>query len=91
MNYEGRLNAYLHRPVQVLALDADEVKIIALLFIGAMVFGGTLLWGAFFFGPFVLIPYKRDQARGFFNHSLIFVGATPLFGYPPNNIDAFYE
>ncbi len=91
MRYEGRLNSYLHRPVQVFALDADEIKICAMLLIGAFVFGGYLMWGAFFFGPWILIPYKREQARGFYNHTLVRFGVFNLYGYPPSNVNAFYE
>lgn len=91
MKYEGRLNSYLHRPVQVLALDADEVKICLILLIAAFVVGGTLMWGAFFFAPWVLIPYKREQARGFYNHTLVRWGLFSLYGYPPSNVTAFYE
>lgn len=91
MQYSGRLNSYLHRPVQVIALDADEVKIIFILLIIAFVVGGTLSWALFFCGPWIIIPYKRKQTRGFLTYFLTRAGMRPVYGYPPSNVDTFYE
>jgi len=90
MQYQGKLNRYLHPPVQVLMFDSDEVKILVGLLIVAQIVGG-IFWALPIIIPYWLFPYKREQNRGFFNHELYHLGLTPLYGYPSTEAKIFFE
>lgn len=90
MNYKGRFNRHLHPATQVLFLDTDELSIIGLLLGVAQMIGGDA-WYVALFGPLFIIPYKREQSRGFFNHTLYHMGFFPLYGYPNTEAKVFHE
>lgn len=87
---QQRVPQYLHLPIQVLWFDANEIALIVMFYLAAMMFGGVF-WIALFFGPAVLIPIKRRQARGFFSHLMLAFGFKKLKGYPLPTSNWFAE
>lgn len=88
--YEQRLSQYLHKPLQILWFDSSEVAMLVLLYIFALIFGG-FAWLALFVIPFLLIPYKRSLARGFFQHLIYSYGWRDIKGYPNPCAYQFFE
>lgn len=76
-----RMPRYLHKPIQILWFDANEVLILVVFYMIAMTFGG-LAWLTLIAGPAIIIPYKRKQPRGYFSHALYCAGFAKLNGYP---------
>lgn len=72
---------YIHKPLQILWFDVNEVIIIVMFYLASMTFGG-LMWLLLIVGPALFIPYKRKQSRGYFQHLLYKAGFVQLTGYP---------
>ncbi len=87
---KAKVPQYLHLPVQVLWFDMEEVMVITLLYVVAVIFGGWT-WLALFVGPFYYMQVKRRKPRGFLRHFLYQVGIYQLDGYPPPYSRRFYE
>ncbi|WP_339145180.1 hypothetical protein [Pseudoalteromonas galatheae] len=76
-----RMPRYIHKPLQILWFDVNEVVILVIFYLAAMTFGG-LMWLTLIIGPALIIPYKRKQPRGFFQHAMYLLGYAKLWGYP---------
>ena len=72
---------YLSAPFQVLWFEADELGIVMIFFVLAMIFGG-LFWVLQVIGPWYYSSIKKRSPRGFLRHILYFVGVLELKGYP---------
>lgn len=72
---------YLSSPFQVLWFETDELGIILMFFVLAMMFG-YLFWILLFTGPYYYGKLKKNYPRGFLKHTLYFLGLKPLKGYP---------
>lgn len=72
---------YLSSPFQVLWFETDEMAIILICFVLAMLFG-YLFWGLLFVGPYYYGKLKKNYPRGFLKHTLYFIGLSSLKGYP---------
>ena len=81
MSNRIRMPKYLHKPLQILWFDVNEIIIIVICYLMAMTFGG-ISWFILIIGPLMLIPYKRKKPRGYFQHVLIQLGFSKLIGYP---------
>lgn len=90
MQFNVRMPRYLHKPLQILWFDINEVICIVVFYIAAMSFGG-LMWLLLIIGPAIFIPYKRKQPRGYFQHVLYQAGYAELAGYPIPMSDKFHE
>jgi hypothetical protein len=87
---QARMPRYIHKPLQVLWFDINEIMIIVMFYLAAMSFGG-LMWLILIGGPVLFIPYKRKQSRGYFQHVLYQVGFVELAGYPVPAANQFRE
>ncbi len=72
---------YLSAPVQVLWFEIDELGVVFLSLILALVLEGVF-YLLLFILPYVYSKMKRKYPRGFLGHVLYFVGITTLHGYP---------
>jgi len=76
-----RFPQYLSSPVQVLWFESDELAMLFLCLILAMIFGGVF-WLLMAAGPFVYSRLKKNYPRGFFKHLTYFIGIKELSPYP---------
>lgn len=76
-----RFPRYLSAPFQVLWFETDELAIILMCFVLAMLFG-SLFWIGLFAGPYYYGKLKKSYPRGFLKHTLYFIGLSSLKGYP---------
>jgi hypothetical protein len=87
----ARVPRYLHLPVQFLWFDLEEVGLIIVCYMLAMIVDS---WYA---APFVvLVPWffkkvKANKPRGFLRHALYAYGFQHMRGYPSPLIRSFYE
>ncbi|BCO09250.1 hypothetical protein GF1_16260 [Desulfolithobacter dissulfuricans] len=72
---------YLSNPIQVLWFESDELSIIVLFFVLAMIYGG-LAWILFFAGPYLYSRSKKTKPRGYLFHLLYMIGLNKMKHYP---------
>jgi len=77
--------------MQFLFWETDEVAIIVIFFIGALLFGGYIGWLLVFIVPAVYRHYKKTYPRGFLRHMIYACGLVQLKGYPEYFTDIFHE
>jgi len=87
---KAKVPQYLHLPVQVLWFDMEEIMVMTLMYIIALIFGG-FTWLALVVVPFAYMQVKRRKPRGFLRHFLYQLGIFSLEGYPQPYSDRFYE
>ncbi len=85
-----RMAAYLHKPLQILWFDANELMVIVLGYLAAMSFGG-LAWLLMIIVPSILIPFNRKKPRGYLLHLVYRMGFSKLQGYPLPTANKFEE
>lgn len=76
-----RIPQYLHRPYQILFFDAEDVALIMLLFVLAMLFG-YVFWFLLFVVPYVYMKVKKKYPRGFLKHIIYRLGIISFKGAP---------
>ncbi len=76
-----RIPQYLHKPHQVLFMDADEFVMIVIFFAFALVFG-YFFWLLLFVVPYLYFRSKRKYPRGFLKHYLYKLGIIHFKGAP---------
>lgn len=81
---------YLSAPLQVLFWDSDELCIIFVFFIIAMIFG-SVTWLLVVVGPWGYSHMKKKYPRGFVRHILYFTGLVKIENYPDFFEDVFIE
>jgi len=72
---------YLSAPYQVLWFETDDIGIICLFTILAMMIGGWF-WLFLFLGPYGYTKLKNNYPRGFLKHCFFFAGLVTIKGYP---------
>jgi len=87
---DEQLPCYLHLPLQVLWFDSSEITMIAMFYIAGVLFGG-IAWLLLVVGPILIIPYKRQQPRGFLAHFFYMIGWSRFCGYPTHTLSNFTE
>ena len=87
---DKRFPRYLSSPFQILWFESDELGIMSVFFILALMFG-YVFWALMFIAPYIYSTIKRKYPRGFFKHFLYFAGLTNLKGYPSFFQDRFCE
>lgn len=78
-------------PFMVLNLEPDEQMMIVTALMMTFVIGSWYMWLLLFLGPYSYIKTKRKYPRGFFKHTLYFLGFTSLEGYPTYHEKEFIE
>lgn len=78
---EKRFPQYLSSPYQVLWFEADDLAIVFICFLLAMIFG-YIFWIALFLVPYLYMKAKKKYPRGFLKHVLCFAGVVSFKGYP---------
>jgi len=76
-----RFPQYLSSPLQVLWFEPDELCIMLISFILAMIYG-WFFWILLVVAPWLYSKMKRKYPRGFFKHVLYFLGLLNIKGYP---------
>ena len=76
-----RFPQYLSAPFQVLWFETDELGLLVIFFLLAMLFG-SFFWILIFVGPHLYSGVKAKYPRGFLKHSLYFLGILKMKGYP---------
>ncbi|MEM4134376.1 MAG: type IV conjugative transfer system protein TraL [Candidatus Micrarchaeia archaeon] len=76
-----KIPQYLHRQVQVLWFELDEIVLINILLILAMIFG-YVFWLLLFLVPFVFSKLKKNKARGYLRHILYMIGVVNIKNVP---------
>jgi len=72
---------YLSKPFQILWFESDDLVIMLIFFVFAITFG-SLFWLVMFAAPYLYSKLKKRYPRGFFRHTLYFLGLIKLKGYP---------
>jgi len=85
-----RFPQYLHRPYQVLWFESDDMGIISLCFILAIIFGG-LFWVSLIVIPFLYMKFKKAYPRGYLRHLMYFMGIIRFKKYPDFFVKEFVE
>jgi type IV conjugative transfer system protein TraL len=85
-----RIPQYLHRPPQILWFDAQEILILACVYVGAVSFKGWS-WAPLVIAGWAAIRFKRRRPRGFILHLFYRTGLFPLKNYPLPTASAFHE
>jgi type IV conjugative transfer system protein TraL len=85
-----RFPQYLSSPFQVLWFETDELVIVVVFLIFALIFG-YLFWLLLFVGPYLYTRLKKKYPRGFLRHVLYFIGLIRLKGYPSYFEKEFFE
>ena len=78
---EKKFPRYLSAPFQILWFEPDELGVMCLFLVLALMFG-YIFWALVFAAPYGYSVLKRKYPRGFFKHMLYFAGLTNLAGYP---------
>jgi type IV conjugative transfer system protein TraL len=73
---------YLHQPIKILWLDLDEVVLINILFMFALIFG-NVFWLLLIVVPYVVSKMKKNKPRGFLRHYLYKIGVIDFKKAPP--------
>ena len=90
MDEKLRVPRTLHEPVQILWFHQDELMVIVVCYIFAMILGGVTWLGMIVF-PMIFMNLKRNNPRGYLTHVLVDYGVLQLDLYPDNFIDEFHE
>ncbi len=85
-----RFPQYLSSPFQVLWFETDELIIVVVFLIFALIFG-YLFWLLLFIGPYLYTRLKKKYPRGFLRHVLYFIGLIRMKGYPSYFEKEFFE
>lgn len=78
----ARFPQHLHKPLQVLEYEPDEMGLFMVMFTLSMVFGGKALWLSTFLLPYGYRRFKVKYPRGFVKHIFYFLGIATIKGYP---------
>lgn len=81
---------HLSAPIQVLFWELDEVLIIFMFFIIAMMFNGWA-WLLLFIGPFIYSKLRKRYNKGFLIHLMYLSGIKPFKHYPISFQNKFME
>ena len=81
---------YLSKPFQVLWFETDDLIIMLIFFVFAITFG-NICWVLMFVAPYIYSKLKKKYPRGFFRHTLYFMGLINLKGYPSYFEREFHE
>jgi type IV conjugative transfer system protein TraL len=73
---------YLHQPIKILWLDLDEVVLINILFMFAIIFG-NVFWLLLIIVPYIVSRMKKNKPRGFLRHYLYKIGVIDFKNAPP--------
>lgn len=76
-----RIPQYLHRPHQILFFDAEDMALIMLLFVLAMMFG-YIFWLLLFVVPYIYMKTKKKYPRGTLKHVIYRLGLIHFKGSP---------
>jgi type IV conjugative transfer system protein TraL len=87
---ERKFPQYLSKPYQILWFEPDDLAIMAILYLLAMIFG-SVFWLLLPLGPFAYGKFKRQSPRGFLRHLLYCIGLTEMKGYPTYFEEEFHE
>ena len=91
-----RFSQHLHKPFQILWVEADQLSIFMVALTFAFMYAGFRGFRIIFWAlPFVVVwgysKLKKKYPRGFLNHITYFIGITKLEGYPDFFEDKFTE
>jgi hypothetical protein len=86
-----RMPQYLTQPYQLLWFEPDDMTVMVLAYLMAMIFGGWFWWLMLIVFPTVYSRLKRNHPRGFLRHSMYMLGWTRMEGYPQYFEDEFIE
>lgn len=78
---EHTIPQYLHRPVQFLWFELDELVSIVIGYIVGFLLGGWW-WSCLLIIPYVYIKFRRRMPRGFLLHIQYMAGLMQFKGYP---------
>jgi type IV conjugative transfer system protein TraL len=81
---------YLHQPIKILWLDLDEVVLINILFMLAIIFG-NIFWLLLIVLPYIMSKMKKNKPRGFLRHYLYKIGVIDFKNVPPHFEKHFVE
>lgn len=90
VEYGAKFPRYLSSPLQMLWWESDEVAVIFVCFMSAMLYGG-ILWFTLLVVPYLYIKTKKRYPKGFFKHLLYCLGLVKLDGYPSFQEKHFVE
>ena len=82
---DRKMPQYLSAPYQLLWFEPDDLGIMVVGYMLAMVFGG-IFWLAMIIAPVAYGKVKKSYPKGFLRHLFYFAGWTELKGY-----HSFYE
>lgn len=82
---------YLHRPLQVLWWESDELGLMMLALVIGMVFEHIIFWIVPFLGVFQYGKIKKKYPRGFIKHLMYFIGLVKFKHYPDYWEEVFQE
>jgi len=88
---EKKFPRYLSSPIQVLFFDVDEVVMALAMVSLALIFSYWPVYLLAIAVPWAYRRVKKDKARGFFWHSLYYMGLVEIKGYPITFEKEFYE
>ena len=86
-----KMPQYLTQPYQLLWFEPDDMTVMTLAYLMAMIFGGWFWWLMMIVLPTAYSRMKRNHPRGFLRHSLYMLGWTKMDGYPQFFEDEFIE
>jgi len=72
---------YLSSPYQLLWFETDDLVVMIVFFVLALMFGGWL-WVMMFVVPFIYGKVKHGYSRGFIKHLMYFSGLVSIKNYP---------
>jgi len=81
---------YLHQPIKILWFDLDEIVLVNVLLMLAMIFG-NIFWLLLIVLPYMVSKMKKNKARGFLRHYLYKIGVIDLKMVPPYFEKRFLE
>ncbi len=87
---EYRIPKYLHKPYSVLFLESDDLALLFLFFMLAMIFGG-IFWIFLLVVPIVWWRLKTKYSRGLLRQIIYVVGLVNLKNVPHYFANKFYE
>lgn len=87
----ARVPKYLHLPTQILWFDPEEIGLILGLYAIWLVVDSWIVGAAGLVGIVVFKSVKAERPRGFVQHELLYLGVHKLEGYPPIQIEEFWE
>lgn len=86
----AKVPKYSHLSPPFLIFDTEELMLLGVLYLVAMVLGGWF-WLVFIAGGPLAIMYKRKKPRGYFSHIFYRIGFKKLTNYPDPSAQVFYE